>query len=281
MKTNVIEEDILEIISEFEEDLSKLKGKTILVTGGNGFLASYLVDVLNTVSKKQNLQIKLIVLNKHEVTENSRLSHLLNDPEVEFIAQDVGKPFEVPRTDIIIHAASHATPMTFKKYPLETIDANVNGVRTLLDYAKNNPVENFIFFSSNAAYEVDSLDLRAPYTESKRFAETLCATYFREYGVPIKILRIYHTYGPGMRPDKAVSEFFGKAEDTGGKVALRDEGRALFSFSYVADVTREILKVMFNGENGSAVEIGSNSKISIKDLAKLIEGLHKIKRHRE
>ena len=284
MKSKIINEDIELIKKEFDKDLQTLRGKKILITGGNGSMASYLVDIF------YDYDCTLMILNKNPTTEDSRLGHLRGEAGVFFVEQDVGKPFEIPSgIDIIIHAASRANPTSFLKDPLDTIDANINGVRTLLEYAKDNPVENFIFFSSAEIYgnpvkefvptpetytgNVDPLHPMSCYLESKRLAENLCAIYHRNHSVPTKMLRLLLSYGPGMRNDgKVISDFYMDAIAF-EKISLRDKGDATRSFCYVSDTIRGILAVMFKGENGEAYNIGNDlENISILDLAgKIVE----------
>ncbi len=286
MISSIIKEDIeKEIIPEFDQPLRKLEGKTILITGGNGLIPSYLVDTFIINNKRLANPSKLLIINKNPMNRFSRLSHLLTDANVKFIVQDVGKPFDISeKVDIIIHAASRANPTSFLADPLDTIDANVNGVRTLLEYAKNNPVEEFLFFSTNEIYgnplpefiptpetysgNVDCTEDRACYSESKRLAETLCMAFYRKHNVPVKLLRILLAYGPGMRDDgKVITDFFNKAIKE-KKISFKDGGDALRSFCYISDTTRAILKVMFEGKPGEAYNIGNDlENIPIKNLA--------------
>ncbi len=287
MKSKIITQDIKEIVSEFRQSLSNISGKNILITGGNGFLGSYLVDTFVEINKVLEKPCKIIVINKNKINEKSRLSHLVKDSNVTFIVQDIGKPFKIPSgINIIFHAGGTATATSFLKNPLGTIDSNLNGTRTLLEYAKNNPVENFLSFSSVEVYGtpnpkfvptpeeyiggVDPIDPRACYSESKRFSETLCSTFFRIYNVPIKILRIGHTYGPGLREDKVIHEFFNKSI-INKVINLKDSGQAHISFCYISDTIKGILKVLFEGEPGEAYNIGNDlPATSIKNLAILI-----------
>lgn len=286
MLSRQIKHDIeSEIIPEFKEKLASLQGKTVLITGGNGFLPSYLVDTFIEINKNLNNPIKLIIVNKTQVNGNSRLSHLLNDQNVQFIRADVGKKFEIPsHPDIIIHGASRANPTSFLEDPIDTIDANINGIRYLLDYAVKNPVEQFIFFSSGEIYgnpvaefiptpetysgNTDCLGKYACYIEAKRFAETMAITYFRKYGVPVKFLRVLLAYGPGMRNDgKVVSDFFDAALNK-KEIKIRDRGEAKRSFCYASDAARAIFYVLFNGQFGEAYNIADDTNnVSIKELA--------------
>jgi UDP-glucuronate decarboxylase len=287
MKSNIINKDIEGIVSEFKDYLISLSGKNILITGGNGFIGSYIVDTFADFNKESENPCKIIVMNKNEINEKSRLSHLINDENVKFISQDIGRQFKLPpNIDIIFHAASTASPASFFKNPVDTIDSNVNGIRTLLEYSKENPVENLLFFSSADVYgnpdkkfiptpetytgNVDCLNPRSCYSESKRFSETLCSTFFEKYGVPEKILRLGHTYGPGLREDKAIWEFFYKSINY-KEINLKDSGQASMSFCYISDAIRGIFKIMSDGKSGEAYNIGSGfSAKSIKDLALLI-----------
>lgn len=287
MKSETINKDIEEIIAEFNNYLTSLSGKNIFITGGNGFIGSYIVDTFADFNKELENPCKIIVINKNEINEKSRLSHLVNNKNVKFIAQDVGKPFELPKgINIIFHAASIASPASFLKYPLDTIDSNVNGTRTLLNYSRENPIDNFLFLSSADVYgnpdknfiptpetytgNVDCTNPRSCYSESKRFSETLCSTFFSKYNVPTKILRLGHTYGPGLREDKATHEFFYKSVNN-KEINLKDKGEASMSFCYISDAIRGIFKVMSSGKSGEAYNIsGGFPATSIKDLATLI-----------
>lgn len=290
MKTRleIIQKDIEEIVSEFKEPLKKLEGNTILITGANGMIPSYIADTISEFNKNSNNPAKLILYNRTKTNENSRLGYLLVNPHVKFIEQDIGKPFEIKeKVDIILHAASRANPISFKEEPIDTIDANVNGTRTFLDYAKENLLKQFLFFSSSEVYgnpskenlptsenyfgNVNSLGDMACYAESKRFSETLCMSFFRKYNIPVKLLRIFQTYGPGLRNDgKTIANMFSKGIKE-KKIILRDPGLSKRTYSYVSDTTRGILKVMFNGENGEAYNIGSDENYtSIRELAEIV-----------
>lgn len=290
MISRVIEEDIKDIVFEFSEELRGLEGKTLFITGGNGFLPSYLVDTIDTFNRELTKPIKMVIMNKNYINEESRLSHLKNNPNTLFIQGDVGKKFDVvEKPDIIIHAASRSNPTSFLEDPIDTIDTNVNGIRTLLNYAKDNPVKNFIFFSSAEIYgnpikefipapehytgNINCIEPSACYTESKRFAETLAYTFFKKYNVPVKMARILLTYGPGMRNDgKVVSDFFERAIKN-KEITLRDKGESTRTFCYIKDSTRAILKIMFNGNSGEAYNISNDNPgetISILGLAEII-----------
>ena len=290
MITPVMQEDFNNILQEFREQLSTLSGKTILITGASGLIVSYLLDIISIHNQQLENPIKIIAITKNPITEDSRLSHLIKDKNISFITQDIGKPFNIPgKPNIIIHAASRANPSAFLEDPIGTIDSNINGTRTILEYAAKNPIEQFIFFSSAEIYgnpvapflptpetyygNVDCNHPFACYLESKRMAETLCMTFFRKHNVPAKILRILLAYGPGIKNDgKVISDFFYKLKEN-GEISLRDKGDARRSFCYISDTIRAILKIIFEGENGEAYNIGNEietENLSIYQLAELV-----------
>lgn len=280
-----------EILPEFESYLSKLSGKTILITGGNGLIPSYIVDTINIFNKKNNAGIRMIVINKNPLSESSRLSHLINDNAIRFIAHDMSNGLNISeKVDIIIHAASRANPSSFLADPLDTIGANVKGAWSLLEYARENKIEDFIFFSSGEIYgnpvkeflptpeeysgNADPLNTWSCYIESKRFVESLCMAYNRQHNVPIKILRILLSYGPGIRDDgKVISDFFNYAiKDR--VIKIRDNGEARRSFCYISDTIRAIFYAWFKGSSGEAYNIADDTNNpSIKELSDAIAAL--------
>jgi len=288
MKSKIIDEDVDELVSTLNHELESLEGKNIFITGGKGFMGSYIIDVLSQFNKTSRNPCNITTFDKNPVVKHSRLDHLLDRPNITFLTGDVCKPFEVPKnTNIIIHAASKSSTSSFMKSPLETADANVHGIRNLLDYARENLVDNFIFFSSSEVYgnpvkefiptpetytgNVDPLSPYACYSESKRFSETLSSIFFREYGVPVKLLRILHCYGPGMKNDgKVVSDFYVSAKEN-KEISLRDNGEAKRSLCYIKDSIDGVFRVMFYGKSGEAYNIANDKEIiSIRDLANKI-----------
>src|SRR3990167_7789209 len=219
MKPNkILEEDIANIANSIDKISRKINGKTFLITGGSGFLGKYLVQTLHFLSTyKLRIKCRIISVDNY-ITSSSKHSWLTKSDKVEFVKHDVSKPFKInAEVDYIIHAAGIASPVDYGKYPLETIDIAVNGTRNMLDLANSKKVRNFLFFSSSEIYgnpsadwiptpetyngNVSSIGPRACYDESKRLGETLCMTYYNLFKTPIKIVRPFNIYGPGMKID--------------------------------------------------------------------------------
>lgn len=271
--------------------LRHLGGKTILVAGGAGFLASYLVDALARANEAALDDPCLVVCVDNYVTGvSNRLAHLDGRPDVEFVRADVTSVSVDRPVDYIVHGASIASPAWYRRHPLETIDANVAGTRRLLDLARDHDVEGFLYLSSSEIYgdpppehvptneeywgNVSPTGPRAPYDESKRLAETLCMTYHRLYGVPIKIVRPFNVYGPGLRLDdgRIVPDLVRDALE-GRSVTLHSDGNATRSFCYVADFAAAALLLLVHGRAGEAYNVGNDEEVSIREVAELVASL--------
>lgn len=289
MRPSIIERDInSEILPEFRERLKELEGKNVLVAGANGFILSYLVDTFHIYNKTSLNPIKLYLVNKSKIDKSSRLSHLIDSPNVEFLTIDLSRNFSLPdNINIIIHGASRSSPAYFLANPLETIDTNVVATRNFLDYAKKNSIDQFFLYSSGDIYgdpdyahiptkedytgSINCLDKLSCYVEAKRFSESLSGIYRWKFNTPIKISRILLAYGPGIRSDgKVVSDFF-KKSILEKKISIKDRGESKRSFCYISDVTRATLRIFFDGFFGEAYHIGNDlENVTIKELAETI-----------
>lgn len=282
----IITEDVDRIAHALGSVADPLSGKTVLITGANGFLPSYFVDALvqlneTTLARKP---AKIIVMVRRAIRTEDRLGHLIGNPSVQFVIQDVTEPLQSAETiNYIVHAASPAAPRAFLANPLETIDANVAGTRALLEYATRHPIEGFLFLSSGETYgdpdlvhipireeyhgNVDPLGPRASYQESKRFGETLCAVFAKHYRVPAVIARLFHTYGPRLTltDGRVIPEFMRRAL-SGEEISVTDE-RATRTFGYISDMIEGLWRVLLLGESGAAYNVASEEEISIGDLA--------------
>lgn len=190
--------------------------------------------------------------------------------------------------DYIIHAAGLASPYYYKKYPLETIESAILGAKNLLELAKVSRPASFLFFSSSEIYgdpdpkfvptpetyagHVSSIGPRACYDESKRLTETLCITYHQLYDIPIKIVRPFNIYGPGMKHvDYRVIPTFIYSGLSGRDLPVHDKGIQTRTFCYVTDAIVAIFKVLISGKKGEVYNIGNdNPEIGMFELAQTI-----------
>ena len=294
----VIEEDLNYICDQLDDVKENLKGKTILITGGAGFVGYYLVKTIINLnySYKEIDKINLIITDVFYNGVPKWIAKLAELNNVDIIKHDVIDKFSEKKfknINYIVHAASIASPIYYRKYPIKTMDSNVIGLRNLLDFTiKNNEVKNkiesILFFSTSEIYgnpsnefiptnetyngNVSCTGPRACYDESKRYGETMCVNFFREYNVPIKIVRPFNNYGPGLKlndgrliPDFANNIFQNK------NITIFSNGSPTRTFCYIADAIVGYIKVLINGRNGESYNIGNDKpEISVVDLAKTI-----------
>jgi nucleoside-diphosphate-sugar epimerase len=285
----IILED-LEIIANALIDWQKFNGKTVLVSGANGFLPAYMVEsLLFLLDKKIITGLKILALVRNLTKAKARFKYYLNRKELLFINQDVCNFFEIPdKIDFIIHAASQASPKYFGTDPVGILKANTVGTINLLNIARINNVDSFLFFSTSEVYGLmsedkiptreneygylDPTNVRSCYAESKRMGETICVSYLHQYGIPVKIIRPFHTYGPGMALDdgRVHADFISDIVNN-RDINMKSDGSAIRSFCYLSDATRGFFKVFLDGGAGEAYNIGNkNNEISIINLANLL-----------
>jgi len=192
---------------------------------------------------------------------------------------------------MILHAASQASPKYFGTDPVGTLNANVLGTYNLLELAREKRSEEFLFFSTGEVYGevdearmpiredgygyVDPVNVRSCYAESKRMGETMCVAWSHQHGVPVKIVRPFHTYGPGMRLDdgRVFADFVANVVQ-GQDIVMKSDGSAIRAFCYVADATVGFFEVVRKGGNREAYNIGNDKgEASILELANVLANL--------
>jgi len=288
----IIEDDCIEIYREYNNYLKKLSGKKILITGGSGFLLSYLVYLLIYFNKKNKRKINIHIIDKN----TKKFDNFKHDKNLKLIKTDINKKqkFNI-QYDYIIHGASIASPVFYKKKPLETIYSNVNGLLNILEnYKFSKKLKSIIFMSSSEIYgdpdikniptketyngNVSCIGPRACYDESKRLGETISTIFFDKHRVPIKIIRPFNVYGPGQNlKDKRIFPDLMNNIKMNKDIVLYSDGTPTRSFCYISDQIRGIIEVLFKGKNGQPYNIGNNEEISIKKLAKLAVKISKKK----
>lgn len=297
---DIVARDLDYICGNLREEFTRMGGSRLLMVGGAGFLGYYMVQaVLHwNATAGQARPIRMTVYDNFIRGLPVWLSDLTNSPNFELVKHDITHPLPagMPDFQYIVHAGSIASPDFYRKYPIETMDANVGGLRTLLEYAKaqraaGKAFEGFLFYSSSEIYgdptpeniptpetyrgNVSCTGARACYDESKRYGETLCVNFVQQHGIPIKVARPFNNYGPGLKiTDHRVLPDFARDVFAGRDIVMRSSGSPRRTFCYVADAVSGYYKVLVNGRPGEAYNIGVETpEISMAELAQKVTAL--------
>lgn len=304
MLTSIIREDIEQISKNI--DTSKCEGNTFLITGANGLLARYIVETLiylNDYKLKKRCKIIALCRNKNDAIK--KFCDYIDRSDFELLIQTVEEEIKYTESvDYIFHAASQANTKVFYSNPVGTLSANTIGTYNLLKYANEKKVKGFLFFSSGAVYgdanmatefvkenqyySIDPLEITSCYSESKKMAENMCFSFYKQFKLPTKIIRIGHTYGPGidLNDGRVFSDFIKNILDNKDLI-IKSDGEAKRAFCYLTDAINAFFLVLFNGEPGEAYNMSNNDCfVSIKELAEILtkkvfkdRGLHVIFNH--
>src|SRR6267143_5539108 len=278
----IIKNDIEQIRKSI--NLEPFQGKSVLVSGGSGFLGSWICDVLSGIGSK------VICLDNLSTGVFENVEHLKGTKNFEFEKMEVCTYSRNPRVDTVFHLASRPAPEDYQKHPVETALANATGTDRMLDLARKNDAR--VFYSSSSevygdpeifptpeSYEgkVDPLGPRSCYEEGKRFGEALCKAYRDEYGLDVRIGRLFNSYGPRLRPDglygRVVSKFMMQALG-GADITVYGDGSQTRSFCYVADSAIGILRLAGRtGLSGAVLNIGMDEEKKILYLAETVRKL--------
>ncbi len=285
------EEDFAYMYNSFtDEEKQKFNDSTILITGCAGFIGYYMLCFLDAYSEKLGIN-KIIgldnfMLGKPEWIKKLEKKELFQIEKFDIITDNIQTVKNSEKVNLIIHMASVASPIFYRKYPIETIDANVEGLRSLLDYYLEKDIKGFLFFSTSEIYgnpddahvpttedyngNVSCTGPRACYDESKRFGETICRLYAEKYDYPVSVVRPFNNYGPGLRlDDQRVSADFEKSVYLNEDIVILSDGAPTRTFCYIADAVVGYLKILLYGKY-DFFNIGIESpELTIAELAEL------------
>ena len=274
-----------------------MRGKRLFISGGAGFLGHYLIQSVLHWNRTQadGAPIQVTACDNYSRGVPEWLISLSGNGFLTVLEHDITHPLSenVGNLDFVIHAASIASPTYYRKYPIATMDANVNGLRLLLDrsreqQAAGHPVSGFLFFSTSEIYGDPPLDQiptaeayrgnvsctgpRACYDESKRFGETLCVNFARQFGLPITIARPFNNFGPGLKiTDRRVIPDFARDLFAGKDLVLLSDGSPTRTFCYVADAIVGYFQILVRGRSAEAYNIGNESpEISMLELSQML-----------
>ena len=252
-----------------------MSGRRVVVTGGAGFLGSHLCEALLATGDE-------VVAIDNLITGNiENVAHLFADPTFSFQHHDVSNYVHVSGpVDAVLHFASPASPADFERIPIPILKVGSRGTHHTLGLAKEKGAR-YLLASTSEVYgdpevnpqpetywgNVNPIGPRGVYDEAKRFAEAMTMAYHRHHGVDVRIVRIFNTFGPRVRPDdgRAVSNFLVQAL-AGKPITVYGDGTQTRSFCYVDDEVRGIMALLDAGHVGP-VNIGNPDEYTIRELA--------------
>ena len=291
----VVQED-LRLMAEEHLDWHQFDGKTILVTGATGMLATYISYFLLYLKEEKGIDLKLLALCRTKSKAETIFIEFLNKPYFYLLLQDVCNPIQYDvNIDYIFHLAGNASPYFIKTDPVGIVKSNMIGTFNILELAREKHSSKVIFASTREVYgkneeedsltetsfgTIDPLENRSCYPESKRAAETIFRSYFLQYGVKFNVLRIAHSYGPGMNLNsdgRVMADLMGNIVK-GENIILKSTGEALRAFCYITDAVLGIFYATLKGEPGEAYNLANETEeISIRDLAQMLVSLRQDK----
>lgn len=275
-------------LAEWDLPWEKLVGKRLVISGATGMVGKALIDVLMYKNSSEQLGCQVVAIGRNEEKARERLGEYFGKEDFEFVEADINQDvLEIDRADFVLHLASPTHPQQYATEPINTIMANVVGLRNLLDVAVKNEECRFLFASSVEIYgenrgDVEEFDekylgyidcntLRAGYPEGKRVGEALCQAYKVQRGLDFVTVRLARVFGPTMLPadSKASSQFIKNAvreED----IVLKSEGLQEYSYLYVMDAVKGVLCALFKGESGGAYNVADEKfNVRLRDFAKV------------
>lgn len=284
----IVKQKIEVLLSNLKDEFD-VEQKKILITGGAGFLGSWICDVL--VEKGA----KVICLDNFTSGLKENISHLCNKSNFQFINHDITKPLDLNESlDLILHLASRASPFEFEKFPIQILKANTLGTWIVLGIAKKfrcpllfastseiygNPPAEYIPTPEEYYGYVNPIGPRSCYDEAKRAGEAFVMSYRLQHDLDVRIVRIFNTYGPRMR----AGDIYGRVIPRFIEQALKSQPLTVFgdgtqtrSFTFVSDEVEAIIRAaLLPSAKGTVLNIGNDKEIKILDLAKKIKSLTK------
>jgi UDP-glucuronate decarboxylase len=280
----IIEEDVNFLVRSLNAEGINFRGKSVLVTGGAGFLGSWICDVL----VKQETQV--ICVDNFSSGQRENVEHLVGLKNFKLVEHDISRSIVFDeKIDVVMHLASRASPFEFAKFPIQILKANTLGTWVALGIAKKHKAR-LVYASTSEIYgdpdpeyiptpetyngNVNPVGSRSCYDEAKRAGEAFVTAYRVQHGLDNRIVRIFNTYGPRMRPGdlygRVVPRFIDQAI-SGQPLTVFGDGTQTRSFTYVTDLVDCMLKVAYLPEAcGAIINIGSSTETQIIKLAKII-----------
>lgn len=270
-------------------DFSGLRDKSVMIAGANGLIGAYFGYLINYLNENFDYNIQADLITRGEITPQKRIYDLKDARHFNLIQQNLAEPaIYVKKYDYILHAAGYGAPSRFLEEPLNVMDVNYIGLKSILESCRKiNPAATILYLSSSEIYgspppdQIPTMETyegnssvtnnRACYIESKRLSEVLALTYINLYKINVKIARPALSYGPGLSMDdrRVIGQFMKKAH-TSKTIEMIDDGRDLRCFCYISDTVKQLAHILLFGKDVIYNVGSSQEEISIKDLAMMI-----------
>lgn len=288
----IVREDLAAIVREVGDEFHRLSGKTLLVTGGTGFIGSYLLETVAYLNDHVLPKAcRLYAVTRHPRQTAARFPHLVGRPEFTVIEQDV-RSLRLPSIswDFVIHAAAPSDAREYLKDPLRTAQTIVAGTSALLEELAKVQPQSMLFVSTGLVYGEQPAAMpalqedyrggpylataRSCYAEAKRYAELLCCMHREQRGLPVCVARVFNLVGPrqNMNTTSAVADFIRQALD-GDTIRIHDDGRAVRTYCYIAEAVAALWKLLLRHPLADLVNVGSD-----RDPVSFVELAHRISR---
>ena len=283
----ILQEDMEQIVEQYS--FEELKDTTILVTGATGLIGSQVVKTLACLNRMKNINVIVLALVRSEEKAQKVFGQLLKRGDVRLVLGDVTKELQIEDdVDYVIHGASPTSSKFFVNNPVETIMTAIVGTKNILEFSRKKKIKGMVYLSSLEVYGVpqtkngvvkecdygyiDPLSVRSSYSEGKRMVECLCASYAKEYNVPVKVARLSQTFGAGVEyADGRVFAEFARCAVEKRNIVLHTAGNTLRTYCYTKDAVAALLIILLRGEVGTAYNVpNKNTAVTIKDMAQCV-----------
>jgi nucleoside-diphosphate-sugar epimerase len=290
---DIIQED-LHRMSEAKLPWRELEGKTVLVTGATGMLASYVTWLLLYLHEHAGINVSVVALCRNRQKAEQYFGSYVGKSYFRLLIQDVCNSIAYEgQVDYVFHLAGNASPHFINTDPVGIMKCNLLGTINVLEMARHHAAKRVLFASTREVYGKkdaaeslvedsfgvhDPLDDRSCYPESKRAAESLLKSYALQYGVPFNTARIAHSYGPTMKLENDGRVMADLLSDVvaGRDIVLKSSGEAVRAFLYVTDAVIGMFTILFLGDPSTAYNLANETEpIAIKDLALLLTSFRK------
>ncbi len=285
----MIEQDCDLVTSGVADSLSALKGECILITGGTGFVGTWLSELIAFLNDAYNFNTKLILLSARAYNFSAKVPHLAMRKDIEIVERDIRSILDIS-SDVswIIHAAANPDNRLHASDPLKTMDVIIKGTDSILMAATRLPnIQKFLNISSGLVYGLQPLELETipesfrgtldftsigcAYAEAKRMGETLCAVYRNQHRLPIVTARPFAFIGPYQLLDRpwAINNFI-RDSLLGEPIRILGDGETVRSYMYPSDMAFWLLSILVRGTVGLSYNVGSPSGVTLRQLAEKI-----------